>query len=199
MIGGNGAYVEHEDAPVLHTRLPRDQTRAVVSWVRSCGGEPYLETNAGLFASERFPEAALPAVRAYTAGAPTTVLSVHDAIHGLVLTPDLDRDDVNKISFPLTSRVSTRAARAAFPELMVGTWGGSGHEALFDDVSPAGVTKERAINALLDHPGGQCSAGRCRGRRRARHRDDPHVRRRRGHGQRLSGGQGRRRHGDRRR
>ena len=150
MIGGNGAYVEHEDAPVLHTRLPRDQTRAVVSWVRSCGGEPYLETNAGLFSSERFPEAALPAVRAYTAGAPTTVLSVHDAIHGLVLTPDLDRDDVNKISFPLTSRVSTRAARAAFPELMVGTWGGSGHEALFGDVSPAGATKERAINALLD-------------------------------------------------
>jgi hydroxymethylpyrimidine pyrophosphatase-like HAD family hydrolase len=78
-------------------------------------------------------------------------IGVSDAFHGLVFGGNLNRDDVNKLSYVLTSYEDHLAARAAFPDLQHGTWGGRGAEVLFGDIGPSGITKSHAVAALLEH------------------------------------------------
>ena len=157
MIGGNGAYVEDDGEVLLHQHLSAAQCEQAVSWLRRRGLEPYLEANSGLYASPAFRDAARPAIRAYATGkgaAGASSMEVDDVLPGMVFTDELVRDDVNKISFLLASpEDDLAAARREFPDLVVGSWGGSGHEPLFGDVSCAGVSKRRAIDALLAHRG----------------------------------------------
>jgi Cof subfamily protein (haloacid dehalogenase superfamily) len=152
MIGGNGSYVEDAGEVVLHQALTGTQCHELVEWLHSRGLEFYLETNDGLFASERFEEAATPVIALYSArngkSAPATVSA---AFHGMVFGARLDRDDVNKISYILTSIEDHLAAREAFPDLQHGTWGGRDAQALFGDVGPSGITKAHAVAALLQH------------------------------------------------
>lgn len=56
MIGGNGSYVEDSGAVVMHRLITPDQCRRIVDWLHGRGLEFYLESNNGLFASERFEE-----------------------------------------------------------------------------------------------------------------------------------------------
>lgn len=152
MVGGNGSYVEDAGEVVLHQTLTGQECRAIVDWLHQRGLEFYLETNEGLFASENFEEVVTPVMALYTArkgqGAPK---SVTDAFHGLVFGGALDRADVNKLSYVLTSYDDHLAARRAFPGLQHGTWGGRGAEALFGDIGPTGITKAHAVDALLEH------------------------------------------------
>ena len=60
MIGGNGCYVESDGEVVMHQLITADQCRHIVDWLHGRGLEFYLESNNGLFASERFREAAAP-------------------------------------------------------------------------------------------------------------------------------------------
>lgn len=157
MIGGNGAYVEDGGQVLLHQHLSAAQCEQAVSWLRRRGLEPYLEANSGLYASSIFRDTARSAIRAYATGKGTTGASsmeVDDAFPGMVFTDELVRDDVNKISFLLNSpEADLAAARRKFPDLVVGSWGGSGHEPLFGDVSCAGVSKRHAVDVLLAHRG----------------------------------------------
>ena len=42
-------------------------------------------------------------------------------------------------------------AKEEFADLLAGTWGGAGEEALFGDLGVRDITKESAVNALLDN------------------------------------------------
>lgn len=82
------------------------------------------------------------------------LVDIDDVLHGLIDTDDLVRDDVNKISYVLRSpQEDLEAARLAFPHLKHGSWGGRGHRALFGDVGLSGITKEGAIDVLVEHLG----------------------------------------------
>lgn len=156
MIGGNGAYVEVDGEVVMHDHLSRQECGAVVAWLTERGLEFYLEANSGLFPSPGFRRAALPAVRAYIAGKgrpDAESMTVEEVFPDFIDGADLVRGDVNKISYLLRGPQDLEEARRAFPGLEHGCWGGRGHEALFGDIGVAGVSKARAIEALLDHLG----------------------------------------------
>lgn len=152
MVGGNGSYVEDNGEVVLHQTLTGEECRAIVDWLHERDLEFYLETNDGLFASERFEEVVTPVMVLYTArkGGPAPK-SVGEAFHGMVFGGELYRDDVNKLSYVLSTIEDSVAARAAFPALQHGTWGGRDAEALFGDIGPTGITKFHAVETLLEH------------------------------------------------
>ena len=152
MVGGNGSYVEDAGEVVLHQTLTGEECRAIVDWLHQRRLEFYLETNAGLFASQNFEEVVTPVMALYTARkGQSAPISVSDAFHGLVLGGNLNRDDVNKLSYVLSSYDDHLAARETFPGLQHGTWGGRDAEALFGDIGPSGITKAHAVDALLEH------------------------------------------------
>lgn len=152
MIGGNGGYAEDDGEVILHSHLSAEQCRQAVGFLRERGLTFYLEANSGLYAPPDFTERALTALRAYRVGkgADAARLTVPDVFPDMILTEDLVRGDINKISFVLADPVADmEAARAAFPSLRAGTWGGRGHEALFGDLAPVTSTKVGAIETLL--------------------------------------------------
>ena len=142
IIGGNGNYVENDGQVIFHQALPLETDLPF-----------YLETNAGLFGSPDFEIKAKPAFQAYIHGknpqADTRSLKVEDELHGLILGADLDRTDVNKISFALNSYQDFLDAKEAFPDLEVGTWGGKDELALFGDLRPQNITKSNALITCL--------------------------------------------------
>lgn len=108
MIGGNGSYVEDAGEVVMHQLITFDQCKRIVDWLHGRGLEFYLESNNGLFASEHFREAARPVLRQYKLGKGATPeevdgLEVADVLHGIVYGAELYRDDLNKVSFILSS------------------------------------------------------------------------------------------------
>ena len=101
MIGGNGSYVEDHGKVVMHQLITKEQCIHAVDWLHARGLEFYLESNNGLFASEKFEEVGEPAVRLYSSrkgkdGAQQ--LRVRDVFPDMVFGGELYRDDVNKIS-----------------------------------------------------------------------------------------------------
>ncbi|AMB98559.1 HAD family hydrolase [Aerococcus urinaehominis] len=155
-IGGNGNYIESQGQVVCHQLMSGDQIRQIVDWLNQRGLAFYLESNSGLYASASFAVDAEPAVRAYMAGegqAGAQSVTVAQVFPEMIYGADLYRDDVNKVSFVLTGSDDLAAARQAFPDLLVGSWGGQGEEALFGDLALAGVNKQTAIASLLDYLG----------------------------------------------
>lgn len=155
MIGGNGSYVEDHGHVVMHQLLTADQCRRVVDWLHARGLEFYLESNNGLFASERFETAAQPVLLEYTRrkGGSTEGLTVRAMMPDMIYGGQLYRDDVNKISFILGSYRDHLDSARDFPDLQPGTWGGKGETALFGDLGVKGITKAHAVHALLDYLG----------------------------------------------
>lgn len=156
MIGGNGSYVEDAGEVVLHRLITKEQCRHIVSWLEGRGLEFYLETNNGLFASRRFREAARPVQRFYAGRkgvAEADELETDDVMHGMVYGGELVRDDVNKVSFILSSWQDHLDSVTEFPDLSAGTWGGAGERALFGDLGVKDITKAHAMQVLLDHLG----------------------------------------------
>lgn len=154
LIGANGGYVEDAGEVVLHQHLSAEECSRIVDWLHERGLEFYLESNAGLFASERFETAAQPTMSAYSArkgDATASTKTVRDVFPEMIFGGELHRDDVNKISFVLGSPQDFTDAVAEFPQLKAGTWGGRGAEALFGDLGVAGITKAHAVEALLAH------------------------------------------------
>ena len=152
MIGGNGSYVEDHGRVVMHRLITYEQCVRVVEWLHGRGMEFYLESNNGLFASERFEEAALPAIRLYSKRKSGEELStVRAAFPHMVFGGELYRDDLNKISFILSSYQDHLDSKEQFPDLEAGTWGGKGETALFGDLGVKGITKANAIEHLLTY------------------------------------------------
>ena len=154
MIGGNGSYVEDHGQVVMHKLITAGQCRRIVDWLHGRGLEFYLESNNGLFASEHFETAALPAAQKYsqrkTGSADITVRGTFpDMIYG----GELYRDDLNKVSFVLNSYQDYLDAKEAFPDLKAGTWGGKGEEALFGDLGVADIDKAESVRTLVRHLG----------------------------------------------
>ena len=155
LIGGNGAYVEHNHQVIMHQMLSAKEVQQIVDWLHEKKLEFFVESNNGLFASEHFREAARPVMQQYTIKKGKTKeevenQEVEDVLHGLVFGGNLYRDDVNKISFILNSIEDYQAAKQAFPNLKAGKWGGVGETALFGDLGVKDITKAHAIEILLD-------------------------------------------------
>ncbi len=156
LIGANGGYVESDGQVVRHQHLSAQQTREIVDWLGERGLEFYLESNSGLYGSARFATAAEPTIRAYARGKGTAGadrLSVADVFPEMIHGQDPYCDDVNKISFILGSPTDAADAAARFPELLSGTWGGRGADALFGDLALAGIDKASSVRALVEHLG----------------------------------------------
>lgn len=156
MIGGNGSYVEHQGEVLMHQLIAKEDAVAVVDWLHERGLEFYLESNNGLFASEHFREKGRETLHTYMLGKGMTVeqvadLETEDVLHGLVYGADLYRDDLNKISFILSSYQDHLDSKEAFPQLVANTWGGRGETALFGDLGIKGIDKAKAIDQLLAH------------------------------------------------
>lgn len=156
MIGGNGSYVEDRGQVVLHQMILADQCRKIVDWLHERKLEFYLESNNGLYASEKFETVAESAVQEYCRrkekpGAEK--LTVRDVFPEMIFDGKLYRDDVNKISYVLNSYQDYLDTKERFPDLQNGTWGGAGETALFGDLGVKDITKAFAIQTLLDFLG----------------------------------------------
>ena len=145
MIGGNGCYVESEGEVVMHQLITAEQCRHIVDWLHARGLEFYLESNNGLFASERFREEAGPVMRLYAKGKGASdedaETSAHAFMDALIYGGELYRDDLNKVSFILSSYQDHLDSVEEFPDLVARTWGGKGEHALFGDLGVKGSTR----------------------------------------------------------
>lgn len=157
MIGGNGCYVESDGEVVMHKLITAEQCRRIVDWLHERGLEFYLESNSGLFASEHFREAAAPVMLQYAKGKGASdeeaAQSAHDFADSLIYDGELYRDDLNKVSFILSSYRDHLDSAAEFPDLVARTWGGKGEHALFGDLGVKDVDKGRAVHALVEYLG----------------------------------------------
>ena len=155
MIGGNGSYVEDSGTVVMHRLITLEQCRHIVDWLHARGLEFYLESNNGLFASERFEERAQDTIREYMGrkGRDASNATVRTVFPDMVFGGELYRGDLNKVSFVLDSYQDYLDSVEEFPDLQAGTWGGAGETALFGDLGVKDVTKARAVDALLAHLG----------------------------------------------
>lgn len=156
MIGGNGSYVESDKTVVMHELITEEQCRRVVTWLKERHLEFYLESNNGLFASENFETAGNPVIREYArrkGNEQAAMMTVRDALPDIIFGGELYRDDVNKISFILSSYQDHLDSAREFPELAAGTWGGAGEIALFGDLGVKDIDKAKAISWLLAYLG----------------------------------------------
>lgn len=158
MIGGNGCYIEAHGDVVFHQLIPVQEERRLVDWLHERGLDFYLESNSGLYGSEKFREGARDAMRLYAKGKGTpeevySKMEVTDAFPEMIFGADLYRDDANKVSFLLGSYQDHLDSAAAFPNLKAGTWGGKGELALFGDLGVKDVTKAFAVHRLCDFLG----------------------------------------------
>jgi len=153
MIGGNGSYVEDNGSIIMHQLISYDQCKRVVDWLHERKLEFYLESNNGLFASERFETEGAPVMEEYSRRKGRKPITVREAFPDMIFGGELYRDDVNKISFILSSYQDHLDSAKEFPDLMPGTWGGKGETALFGDLGVKDITKAHAIGVLLTHLG----------------------------------------------
>ena len=154
MIGGNGSYVESGGKVIMHQVISLEDAKKIVDWLHSRKLEFYLESNAGLFASENFETRGEPVMQEYSARKGKVIKTVRDAFPEMIFgEKNLYRDDLNKVSFILESYQDYLDAVKEFPNLKVGTWGGAGETALFGDIGVANIDKAHAIDVLLKYLG----------------------------------------------
>ena len=156
MIGGNGSYVEDNGEVIMHQLITAEQCKHVVDWLHDRHLEFYLESNSGLYASENFEVVADPVIKVYCqrkGKENADQLTVRDVFPEMIYGGELYRDDVNKISFVLSSYQDHLDSITEFPDLKPGTWGGKGEIALFGDLGVKDITKAHAIDVLLKHLG----------------------------------------------
>lgn len=156
MIGGNGSYIEDNGNIVMHKVLTLEECKRIVDWLHSKGLEFYLESNAGLFASEKFEIVGERAIQEYSkrkgkVGAEE--MTVRKAFPEMIFGKKLYRDDLNKISFVLNSYNDYLEAKRIFSDLEVNTWGGKGEIALFGDVGVKNIDKAVAVKKLVEYLG----------------------------------------------
>lgn len=157
MIGGNGAYVESEGKVIMHQGLSREETKHIVDWCNDRHLGFYLEANSGMYCNDYMLEQGPETMLKYSLGKGADLskakASAEHFVDGFIhLQKDaLYRDDVNKISFILSSYQDHLDSKKEFPELIANTWGGKGEDALFGDLGPTGITKKHAIDVLLKY------------------------------------------------
>ena len=157
MIGANGGYVEDADEVVMHQALTVDQVKHIVDWCNERHLGFYLEANSGMYINSWFVEQAPEVMYRYAMGKGADEEAAKNAgqnfVNSMIRTDDLYRDDVNKVSFILSSYQDHLDSKVEFPDMEANTWGGKDEQALFGDLGPKGITKKRAIEVLLEHLG----------------------------------------------
>ncbi len=157
MIGGNGAYVEDNKEVVFHHGLTKEECKRIVDWCNERHLGFYLEANSGMYCNDYMIEQGPATMTKYAMGKGATEETAKDSasvfVNGFIHLKgdDLYREDVNKISFILSSYQDHLDSKEEFPTLEANTWGGKGELALFGDLGPAGITKKAAIEVLLKH------------------------------------------------
>lgn len=157
MIGGNGAYVEDGGEVVMHQGLSRSECQKIVDWCNERKLGFYLEANSGMYCNDWMLEQGPGVMVKYAEGKGASPEKARQSAGSFVNSfihlqgEDLYRDDVNKISFILSSYQDHLDSMRDFPELEANTWGGKGELALFGDLGPKGITKKKAIDVLLKH------------------------------------------------
>ena len=157
MIGANGGYVEDAGQVVMHQALTVDQVKHIVDW---CNGRElgfYLEASSGMYINHWFEVQAPATMVKYAMGKgadeATAQAKADGFVNSMIRTDDLYRDDVNKVSFILSSYQDHLDSIVEFPDMECNTWGGKDEQALFGDLGPKGITKKHAIEVLLKHLG----------------------------------------------
>ncbi|MBR4163406.1 MAG: HAD family hydrolase [Solobacterium sp.] len=159
MIGGNGAYVEDDGQVVMHQGLSKEDVRHIVDWCNERHLGFYLEANSGMYCNDYMLEQGPATMVKYATGKGADIEKAKASASGFVNSfihlqgEDLYRDDVNKISFILSSYQDHLDSKVEFPDLVANTWGGKEELALFGDLGPTGITKKHAIEVLLNHLG----------------------------------------------
>ncbi|WP_124059508.1 Cof-type HAD-IIB family hydrolase [Vaginisenegalia massiliensis] len=155
-IGGNGSYIELGQDVLYEKCLSAVDSRAIRQWLDQRGLEYYIESNHGLYASPGFEkrgQSTMMAYAAYKGQDGADQMTVRRAFPEMIFDGDLERNDLNKVSFILESYQDYLDAKAAFPHLKVGTWGGQGEKALFGDIGVANIDKGQAVAFLLAYLG----------------------------------------------
>lgn len=159
MIGGNGAYVEDHNEVVMHRGLSKEDVKHIVDWCNERHLGFYLEANSGMYCNdymlEQGPETMVKYAQGKGADLEKAKKSSKAFMDGFIHLQgeDLYRDDVNKISFILSSYQDHLDSKVEFPTLVANTWGGKGEVALYGDLGPTGITKRHAIEVLMKHLG----------------------------------------------
>ena len=157
MIGGNGCYVEDNGEVVMHQGLSAQDVRHIVDWCEERRLGLYLEANSGMYANglmyEQGPEVMVRYSTGKGSGPEEAVKNARRFLDTMIPAEgeELYRDDVNKISFILSSYQDHIDSKTEFPDLVANTWGGKGELALFGDLGPKEITKKHAIEVLLAH------------------------------------------------
>lgn len=157
MIGGNGAYVEDNGEVVMHQGLSKEDVKHIVDWCNNRHLGFYLEANSGMYCNDYMLEQGPETMIKYATGKGASIEDAKKKGNAFVSSfihlqgEDLYRDDVNKISFILSSYQDHLDSKIEFANLIANTWGGKGELALFGDLGPAGITKKNAIEVLLKH------------------------------------------------
>lgn len=159
MIGGNGAYVEDHDEVVMHQGLSKEDVKHIVDWCNERHLGFYLEANSGMYCNDYMLEQGPETMVKYAQGKGADLEKAKESskafMDGFIHLQgeDLYRDDVNKISFILSSYQDHLDSKVEFPTLVANTWGGKGEVALYGDLGPTGITKRHAIEVLMEHLG----------------------------------------------
>ena len=159
MIGGNGAYVEDHGHVVMHQGLSKEDVKHIVDWCNERHLGFYLEANSGMYCNDYMLEQGTETMIRYAQGKGADLSKAKESskkfMDGFIHLQgeDLYRDDVNKISFILSSYQDHLDSQKEFPHLIANTWGGKGEVALYGDLGPTGITKRHAIEVLLDYLG----------------------------------------------
>ena len=157
MIGANGGYVEDNGQVVMHQALTHDQVKHIVDWCNERELGFYLEANSGMYINHWFTVQAPATMVKYAMGKgadeATAQAKADGFVNSMIRTDDLYRDDVNKVSFILSSYQDHLDSIVEFPDMECNTWGGKDEQALFGDLGPKGITKKHAIEVLLEHLG----------------------------------------------
>jgi Cof subfamily protein (haloacid dehalogenase superfamily) len=159
MIGANGGYVEDDGQVVMHQALTVEQVRHIVDWCNERHLGFYLEANSGMYYNDWFAIQAPATMKKYAMGKGAPEEAAESAGQGFVNSmihlqgEALYRDDVNKVSFILSTYQDHLDSKVEFPDMEANTWGGKDEQALFGDLGPRGITKKHAIEVLLAHLG----------------------------------------------
>lgn len=159
MIGGNGAYVEDHGHVVMHQGLSKEDVKHIVDWCNERHLGFYLEANSGMYCNDYMLEQGPETMIKYAQGKGADLSKAKESskkfMDGFIHLQgeDLYRDDVNKISFILSSYQDHLDSQKEFPHLIANTWGGKCEVALYGDLGPTGITKRHAIEVLLDYLG----------------------------------------------
>jgi Cof subfamily protein (haloacid dehalogenase superfamily) len=143
----------------MHQALTVEQVRHIVDWCNERHLGFYLEANSGMYYNDWFAIQAPATMKKYAMGKGAPEEAAESAGQGFVNSmihlqgEALYRDDVNKVSFILSTYQDHLDSKVEFPDMEANTWGGKDEQALFGDLGPRGITKKHAIEVLLAHLG----------------------------------------------